>query len=71
MAKIESRQLQWQHKQIRLNNCVICGQPRGDSRSVARCMGCLRRFRLQQRKKVACNPWRPGGPGRPPLERSA
>ena len=70
MAQTESRQRKWQRKQIRLGNCVICGRPRGKTPSISRCRMCLDKTRKETRQRRKCKPWRPGGLGRPPLDRS-
>lgn len=51
--------------------CVSCGAARGGSQSTSCCRGCLLRERRRSRKRLGCKPWRPGGPGRPPLNRKA
>jgi len=58
----------YRRKQKRLDNCPRCGQPRGKSGSRELCSSCLLYMRLYRRKQRGGKPWRPGGPGCPPLE---
>jgi hypothetical protein len=54
--------------------CIWCGEPRGESTSTIYCEEHLLAIRTasrnRMRKKTGCKPWRPGGRGRPPIERS-
>lgn len=47
--------------------CVRCGDPRHPDS--LHCLPCLLRKRLQTRRRKGWNEWRPGGVGRPPLDR--
>jgi hypothetical protein len=60
-----SKQRDWQRKQQAAGNCVSCGKPRsGDARQ---CTVCRDKRRVDDRARKRSNPWRKGGPGRPPL----
>lgn len=56
-----------------LGLCVRCGADR-DPGSTAYCGRCLRRNRDRtreaNRRRLGCFPWRPGGRGRPPIDRA-
>jgi hypothetical protein len=59
---------------IAAGQCGRCGEPRGELGSAVACGKCLRAMRaasrLRMRVKTGSKPWRPGGRGRPPIERS-
>jgi hypothetical protein len=50
--------------------CTICAKKQ--LQTVWRCADCAKRAREsrrpQKRKSLGLKPWRPGGPGRPPIE---
>jgi len=49
--------------------CVQC-HGELDTASLARCAKCLTYMREYARRRLGCQPWRPGGPGRPPLAKT-
>lgn len=62
-----SRQLALQRRWQAQGRCTQCGQRR-DGRSRARCVACLVRARVRERRAKGVRAWQVGGPGRPPLE---
>lgn len=62
-----SRQRKWQLDKKLLGLCVCCGLPK-DGTSANYCPRCAKRYRDNIRAKRGCQPWKPGGPGRMPLE---
>jgi hypothetical protein len=44
-----------------------CGRPLETPSGL--CGECAMKIRLSQRDRLGCNPWRPGGRGRPPKDR--
>jgi hypothetical protein len=65
-AKI-SRQRTAQLRAIARGMCAqFCGRPRQATNQ--RCRECQIRASASKRRRMGCMPWRPGGPGRPPME---
>ena len=62
------RRTKWQQKQIAAGNCRQCGQRR-DGPYTTTCKKCAKRSREHNRLWFGGEPWKPGGKGRPPLER--
>jgi len=67
MIKTVSRQYNWQLKQMKNGNCIICGEK--VSHYARWCDGCALKQRIKRRKAEVCRKWVKGGPGRPPLVR--
>jgi len=63
-----SRQVRWQIKMSLQGKCVSCGRECGLSPYRNRCLNCGRKRTQANRRLQGTRPWKPGGPGRPPLE---
>lgn len=61
-----SRQRQWQLRQKRKGNCILCGRRRNGKAWL--CDGCHTKQMIAQRARRGFKPWRPGSRGVPPLE---
>ena len=62
-----SRQRRWQLKRKSEGKCGYCGI--GSLNFYRdRCDECQSQLRESERRKAGSQPWRPGGPGRPPLD---
>lgn len=55
------RRRRWADKMNARNRCLAHGSPKP-------CMACREQARERQRKHNGTKAWRPGGPGRPPME---
>ena len=63
-----SRQLVYQQRRLEEGACRQCGQDRDDD--TVMCDRCLVLNRERMRERTGSQPWRPGGPGRPPKGRT-
>lgn len=63
-----SKQRNWQLKMMKLSRCPQCGG-KNDSEGVL-CSKCALKARTRSKKKRHNKPWRPGGPGRPPIDQT-
>ena len=70
----KSRQQLWQEKQFANKRCASCGDQ--DEQTLAggrRCAKCTKTSQASSRKykreKLGCACWRPGGRGRPPVNK--
>lgn len=69
MTKPISRQRAWQLAKAAKGLCQKCGAKRLTYKTL--CDDCAKKHRDSMRRSRGMNPWRPGGPGRPPIDREA
>jgi len=62
-----SRQRVWQLQRTAEGLCQQCGVNPRSEHSTAFCVECQDSNRERNRKRIGSQPWRPGGPGRPPI----
>lgn len=67
-GKPKSRQQLWAERQNAQGKCRLCNRPL-DPTSRSFCAAHLDAVRTRCRTNKGCKPWRPGGPGRPPIRR--
>jgi predicted amidophosphoribosyltransferase len=63
-----TRQRRWQLSKIDKGLCCQCGKQKLFTTQL--CRQCLETHTVNQRKRRGWQPWRPGGLGRPPLDRT-
>lgn len=61
-----SRQRAYQIANKARGLCLLCPEVR-HPKSAVYCPTHLIQARIRQRKRLGVKPWRPGGPGRPPI----
>ena len=62
-----SRQARWQAARVAEGCCAQCGKRRRHYPRL--CDVCAMAVRRRNRERAGNSPWRPGGPGRPPIIR--
>ena len=62
-----TRQRRWQLARKAEGVCEVCGK--GPLLTSVKCKYCAEKKTDLQRKRLGFEPWHPGGPGRPPIER--
>ena len=66
-----SRSTEWGRAQLAKGNCWVCGKPRtGHNRFCDHHAKLHRAYDRKRKRKIGnFNPWKPGGRGRPPIEK--